>query len=399
MGKKKFAFQSLIPVGISMITFASFVGSVSGSIAWWAYSTRASVSYQGTSVTTSEQLQIGLKLDKSKFTSDEISDLEALGLEVDSTLSDANYEYAFVSVGANLNANVIKTYLQYEGVYAIDELSPITTREYHTGDSLTLYESLISGNQVNENIAATNKYVHIPFVFRILKFNSVSTDDKYAEDRDIYLSNVRAEASNETPGGKIQNAMRVYIDNGNAGEGFILNPSDTTTVNEADMKTRVGGLLNLTPDYVYDFDDDNNEIIYGDYTITGATSTFVPDSDPTTLVNINEIEDAPSLSDLDNATTFLAGHASGKNCYSNYDGITFKYSEYKTLNLIKPDSSKAKLTGGLPLCTTSDSSGHYLAELTITAWLEGWDHSVIDWALENGHKFNLDLQFQIDLVS
>ena len=65
--KKKFGLKKMIPVGISLLTFATFVGSISGSLAWWAYSTRAAVSYQGTSVSTSEQLQIGLKLLKAKF--------------------------------------------------------------------------------------------------------------------------------------------------------------------------------------------------------------------------------------------------------------------------------------------------------------------------------------------
>ena len=49
------------------------------------------------------------------------------------------------------------------------------------------------------------------------------------------------------------------------------------------------------------------------------------------------------------------------------------------------------------LCTTADSAGKYLAELDTIIWLEGWDHVVIDKALS--HKFNLGLQFQIDLVS
>ena len=82
MGKLK--LKSFIPVGVGLLTFATLVGSISGSLAWWAYSTRVSVSYQGTSVNTSEQLQIGLKLDANVFGTDEIEDL---GLKEDTSLA------------------------------------------------------------------------------------------------------------------------------------------------------------------------------------------------------------------------------------------------------------------------------------------------------------------------
>ena len=70
----KFKLSKMVPVGLGLLTFAGIVGSISGSLAWWAYSTRVSASYQGTSVTTSEQLQIGLKLLKTDPKVDDIVD-------------------------------------------------------------------------------------------------------------------------------------------------------------------------------------------------------------------------------------------------------------------------------------------------------------------------------------
>ena len=45
---------------LGLATFASLVGTVSGTLAWYAYSTRATVSYSGTSVNNTVQLQIGI---------------------------------------------------------------------------------------------------------------------------------------------------------------------------------------------------------------------------------------------------------------------------------------------------------------------------------------------------
>ena len=45
---------------LGIATFASLVGTVSGTLAWYSYSTRATLSYSGTSVNNTVQLQIGL---------------------------------------------------------------------------------------------------------------------------------------------------------------------------------------------------------------------------------------------------------------------------------------------------------------------------------------------------
>ena len=45
---------------LGIATFASLVGTVSGTLAWYSYSTRATLSYSGTSVSNTVQLQIGI---------------------------------------------------------------------------------------------------------------------------------------------------------------------------------------------------------------------------------------------------------------------------------------------------------------------------------------------------
>ena len=52
--------SSLFLVGAALTTFLAFVGTTTGTLAWYAYSTRVSLSYTGTSVSATEQLQIGI---------------------------------------------------------------------------------------------------------------------------------------------------------------------------------------------------------------------------------------------------------------------------------------------------------------------------------------------------
>lgn len=465
--KKVRTASKIIPFAIGMVAIAAFVGSISGSLAWWAYSTRVSASYQGTSVSTSEQLQIGLKL--VNFTDSEVDELIDLGLEEDTLLASGNTRYVFAKAGGGLPAATIGTYLQSEGHYAYDELMPITSREFRNGpitydayrvedenkvkmmtstwsdiaevstlpdnpnvddayfynnkvniwdgeiwvekdlsgsvstaselpagSTLNLYETLMSGSQVNTTPALTTKYLKIPFVFRILKLNSVGTDDKYADGRDIYLSKVNVEATSANPDSKVADSLRLFFNNGTESNKIIVNPGDVETTNVADMKTYVAGALDLDNDQVYDYIN-GKELIYGDWTGT-PSNEFLPSSEPTQLSNINNVQGIDDLSLIDeNHNTFLSTHGMGHTCYTDYAGINRGYAEYRTLASIKPNDSKAKLSGGVPLCTTSASSGNYLAELETTIWLEGWDHAVVDKAIS--HKFNLSMQFQIDLIN
>ena len=57
---KKFNPTKILFGFLGLATFASLVGSVSGSLAWYAYSARASMSYTGTSIERTSQLQVGV---------------------------------------------------------------------------------------------------------------------------------------------------------------------------------------------------------------------------------------------------------------------------------------------------------------------------------------------------
>ena len=472
----KMKVAKLIPFGIGLLTLAGFVGSLSGSLAWWAYSTRTKVEFQGTSVNVSEKLQIGLKL--VNFTQAEVEELIATGLEEDESLRDGDVRYVFTPerYGGGLPAETIQTYLRLQGEYSVNSLIPITSRTYESGpivgdvyyvtslskyqvlsddwgdldtvategdlptnpfnydvyyisstdtikqfngvnwvrisskgtvategdlpqaQEFHLYDTVTRQIYCNTNYAETYKYVKIPFVFRILKING-SVGDKYASNRKIYLSDVTAEAASSNPGSKVGKAIRMYFDNGTAANHIIVNPGDTTTMDVANMYTYVAGILDLDGDRRYDYypyndANANKEIIYGDYTGSG-TNTFTPASEPATMSNINGVAGDIDLADFEaNHSTFLAGHCREKVCYNDYTGITRGVARYRSINNISPDSSRPKLAGGLPLCETGGDAEHYISELTMTMWLEGWDHNCEDKIIS--HAFNVGVTFQID---
>ena len=363
----------LLTVLFSSSTALALLGSVAGSLAWYAYVTRVGVSYRGTSVASSEQLQIGL------VTADDLSEV---GLTSETI---GGVKYAFAAPGTGISATAISAYLGLHG-YATNKLVPITTREYETGGSFNLYESVIAGHNVNTNDAETSKYCNIPFVFRIIRTNAVGGSSYYAKNENIWLTDAIAEASS-TNDGEIYKAIRVYVDGANK---FILNPSSALTTASS---TNVGGVLDLNKDGYYDYDTSTGkELIYGDYTGVPTESSFASD---TSLDDVN----GTGASD---ASTFLAKHKSGNTGYEylHYSGankgIEPKVAEYETLRSIAPsDDGTGSLSDGTPIATTANNDDA-LATCTMKVFLEGWDHSVITKAV--GYEFNLGLTFQINRV-
>ena len=365
---------------IAITVVSAFAGTVSGTLAWYSYSTRSSLAYVGTSVNQSELLQIGLVCENDYWPNDEGHNYmyETHGLTY---VYAANSHIYFAKPGSGLKSDVIKEYIAKTG-YSATRLEPVTTREYVTGNDLTLYQPLVYTHRVNNSYAQSSQYSKIKFAFRVIS-NSMATAS-FVGGQKIWLSDATAQASGA---GEISRAVRLFFDGtSSSGRKFILNPSDTGS---SEVKMPVAGLLNLNPDKYYDFDEDGKEIIYGDYTIAdGYEPTYL--ASDTAEVDMNNTGDGPQ------GTTFYAKHKGGKYVYANktefFNNVTPKTATYETFNMIKPLDDNGHLSGGNPLCITDVDSKIALLDLTI--WLEGWDHSVINSEIR--HKFNLGLEFQIN---
>jgi len=369
---------------LAITTLACTAGAVSGTLAWYAYVTRATLSYSGTSVNSTTQLQIGICSDEEVDMPSNIEEVQYQG--------DDHYYY-FAKAGAGLTSSAISTYLESTG-YATNSLQAVTSGSYTSGDSFSLKKSpneIVHGNTV---VAKTTQYVRLPLVFRVLETDTPSEDD-YIEDAELWLTKATAKASSdETTDGIVYKAIRVFVERDHTVYGnndFIFNPSAN-----AAGQTTVGGVLDLSGDNYFDFDNDG-EIVYGEYnTIAGKSATGYAGSDDT-------FYDLNGTGISNRRTTFTAKHYQGVNYFDNLNSCSFKTADYESTSSIAPnrnasgDLENVDPNNPTSVCTTADSSDHYLGRVTLTIYLEGWDHAVIDD--EINHKFDLGLTFEINKVN
>ena len=368
---------------LSIGAVASFAGALSGTIAWYAYSTRVSISYSGTSVSNSEMLQIGLDITGINLARYDLEEHELYD-----TVTVSGHTYAFAKPGVGMKSMTITDYLAQRG-YASTELAPVTSREF-TNDALdagadstfTLWNAPISG-KTDFYTADNNKVCYITFAFRIQR-----SDNSYSSGDKIWLNDVKADPKENDQ--HVYKALRVYVDGEN---DFIINPSYHPDDDSTYGLTKVGGLLNLRGggSTTYDVNDSKEEIIYGDYN-TPVTAPHRFES--TYFEDING-------SGYDTVTTFSANHLLNTYGYSTGDFVA-KTAKYRPVNAIAPtDDGTGGLTEGYPLCTTADNTvgedtTKNIGVVDMKIYLEGWDFSVID--KEISHGFSLGLQFQINRI-
>ena len=387
MAMKKSTIGTAI-MALALVT--SFAGGISGTIAWYASSTRATLSYQGTSISQSESLQIGLEFPGEGAPTDAQS--AAFAAAVPELLQDENnHRHFWAKAGAGLDPDSIQGYLHYYG-YATTELSPITSQAYAENDVLHLKKAPMAySTQVYD--ALKYSYCQLNLIFRV----SRSGGDVYSKNENIWITDATAavQSENDEP---IYQALRVHLDD-NAGKRFIFNPGAGATADAGD--TAVAGLLDLNKDGYYDHTG-GKEIVYGDYVEKGTAinypQTFNADS------GYEDVNRTGITNPTDNdASTFLAKHyGSGTLGFVKEDlntdananaAIHPKLAHYETLKSIIPTDVNGILTGGKPVVATNDDD-EAVAHLKATIYLEGWDHSVVDAAINS--KFNLGLQFQVD---
>ena len=383
---------------LGLSTAVALGGTVSGSLAWYAYATRANMYYSGTSVFDSGQLMIGLK---SKEAIPELLD-EAYGM--DEQYIDGFYYY-FAPEGEGLDSNIINVYLDANG-YATNELTPVTSGifnptptaaellEYPNIATFGLKQSPNSENYGNTRVAEKVQFSKITFAFKVCHETDSGTE--YLANQEIWLTNAQTRASLSSSGNVCQ-SMRMYVDRRDADydNDFIFNPSASDA-----GATKVAGLLNLGYGEFYDFDA-NGEILYGDYSILDGVDDGMIEtnySGPDEIANINETGD-------NTPTTFVAKHSpASPGYYPNFDKVDIKTAKYAGVNTIKPhkDSSgnlsNVDENNPTSVCRTTIDAGvyGYIGEFDGTIYLEGWDFSVIDE--EQRHKFDFSLRFEINRV-
>ena len=379
---KKFNPAKLLFGFLGIATFVSLTGTISGTLAWYAYSTRASLSYTGTSIEKTAQLQIGI------VSPEVINYTSADKMTEDTNLSDATHHYYFAPVGTGLTSVVLNKYLEANG-YATNYLIPVTSGSYSRGDAFQLKHAPdVDENIIDNSDPASNKYfTHFQFVFRITKNVSALTPE-YVDDQELWLTDAEAHASYAN-NGNVFKALRIYIDRSSDYEDdFIFNPTATAV-----GQTKVGGLLDLGGDGYYDYDGTGKEILFGEYTNNTGLSADGYDGE-NVIADVN----GTNSTELD---SFTAKHKQGMKYYNSLSGCGIKTASYESLSSIAPKTSNGKLENydenhPTSICKT-DASDNHLARVNMTVWLEGWDFAVVD--KEQDHMFDIGLTFEINKVN
>ena len=379
---------------LGIATFASLVGTISGTLAWYVYNARTTLSYSGTSVENSVQLQIGLMSDNELVIDNDDWNATMAAPEI----VNGKYCY-FAPLGYGLSSEVINAYLGKMG-YATNELAPVTSGYYDPDDpacDFSLKSEPTTEHYASDLPAEKTNYLKLPFIFRATKSKSDTPD--YVENQELWLTDAKGAASSSVDG-NVYKAMRVFFDREDADydTDFILNPDA-----ESAGETKVGGLLDLTCDSYYDFDE-NGEIIYGDWDKTALLDPATKlSSAGWTYTDENPIYDLNNTgNEVTKATTFDSRHHDNTKYYSKekLDEIPFKTAKYESLSSIRPvrnetngqlSNPAGKITS---VCKTGGAAEHYIGHVDAYIWLEGWDYYVIDE--EQQHRFDFGLTFEIN---
>lgn len=383
---------------LGVATFASLVGTVSGTLAWYAYNSRVTLSYSGTSVENSVQLQIGLASD-TPIVIDNDDWNSVMG---EPEVVNGKYCY-FAPLGYGLDSTVINAYLSTKG-YATNELCPVTSGYYDPNDPLCnfgLKEAPTIDHYLPDVAARHENYLKLPFIFRASKSKTDAAD--YVAGQELWLTDAKGAASSDRDG-DVYKALRVFFDRQDSDydTDFILNPDAASN-----GETKVGGLLDLSRDHYYDFDE-NGEIFYGEWDETQladpasllSDSGYVAPEAP----NPNPIYDLNGTGNVvDESTTFDSRHHAGTKYYTYeaLNNLPIKTAKYQSLESIKPqrNSTNGQLTNKdsehpTSVCKTGDSSVNYIGFVDAYIWLEGWDFAVVD--KEQWHAFDFGLTFEIN---
>lgn len=388
---------------LGLATFASLVGTVSGTLAWYSYSTRATISYSGTSIENTVQLQVGLASETQMPHISGDADNEEFWATMTETQFDGDSTfYYFSPMGVGLSSGIINAYLSVNG-YGTNLLKPVTSGYYDPTDascSFSLKKSPTSAHYKHDVEAPKEDFLKLPLVFRASK--SKTNVEDFVEGQELWLTDAKSVASSDADG-EVFRAMRVFFDRKDSDydTDFILNPNAPSN---AAGETTVGGLLDLTYDKYYDFDD-YGEVIYGEWdetllpdphTALSDSGYVVPDGQENPVLDLNSTGKSE-------ASTYCARHNPGTKYYENLDNVPFKSAKYESLASIRParNNNNGKMNNVDPnnptsVCITGTSAEHYIGRVDVTIWIEGWDHSVIDE--EIAHAFDLGLTFEINKV-
>lgn len=228
--------RKLVVTALSLLIGASVAGSITSTVAWFQYVTRAQVAYTGTTSHCSKLLRI-------------------------SADNGATW-------GNDINLNSLST--------TQVKFSPITTGAQKKNEALptTFYgqPNYRQGAYENWFTASTDSYAQFTILVKVNDVDGASTPTQLAND--VYLTDVTIQDATTGGAADLSNALRVHVAT-SANKYFLFAKNDTSIA--------VGGQLDINNDNKYDtagYEWDTTPIIYG---AEGATQTSYKANDSTII--------------------------------------------------------------------------------------------------------------------
>ena len=316
---------------------AGLAGSISGSVAWYQYSTRTTAQLQGVSAGTTRNLQIRVGSTGTWKQDLAVSDIKTYldTLVTGDSKPTATKLTPVTNQTSDLSADAALTGFKGHPVYQYNSLPAIDAAVVQAGANSTF------------------NYIQIPLQFRV-------QDNGHDIAKDVYLVDAIFGDTNNTDSVDVTPAIRVHITDGT--NNALL--ADTAT------STNVSGALDL-----------NNNHAEDRFGFTGADNSGF-------FVNYGKGTDdhAQEIDDLDNITP------DAQLSYKVEEGVD---------KLLANDADAYDFVGGKVLGTThAEAQSQTYLELTLTIWLEGWAELGAESAESNlwssdysGLTFDLGLRF------
>lgn len=379
----------LIIAGLTSALICGLVGSITGTFAWYGYSTRATATIAGTTMNAAANLQIGIH--------DEAFNDNIKGLD------DAVDGIFWQPRGGGLRHDAIADYLSKKG-YGSDEMRPVSSGNVFEDDGTTRKDispvEMVT-YQSNTNLAAKEAdYYVLPLAMRVQDY-SVQNEEAYLKGVEIFLSDIEVDLElQEGETHNLSSAFRIDFKE----ERSDLDKANYTILapgRDSDGSTKLAGLLDLNQDGFADVVENDygykvrHELVYGQYK-DGTKVEGAQKDDYDVIANDYEYP-----VHLDPANHYSEANVIPVTGFEAFEAAYFG----KNSMLCKFNASNRKTSTDIPAIATTPNSDDGIVYLTLTAWVEGWDLLDEDDLTASslnrdslGMDFHLNLQFQIDRV-
>ena len=355
--------RKVVISSLTLLSALTLAGSISGTIAWYQYSTRATIAYTGTSAHCSKLLQISS--DNGTTWGSDIKNADLPGAS-----------FAPITTGAQekdaplwKKHKTVPTYDEHGNSIGTQDISSYFYAQPDHGQGL--YDNWL--------LASDSSYAQFDILIKVKDIDGKVKDDNGNDvetnlENDVYLTDLTIEDVNQASHLDLANAVRVHIST-----SYDDNNGTTETKNflfaKESEELAVGGFLDVDEDGNYDtvgYEWDRHTCLYG-----GGTVETVKDP------------------------------ATGEIISETVTSVPYQYSYKANDSTIFAQDDDGILSGGTPIGKTSATSGNYL-RVTVTIWLEGWSsllhgvHGLQDtsiWDAESyvAQNFNVGMTFGVQL--